>query len=121
MTLHINSQFDSGNIEVINHQSNPIELVIRPDHQSDFYQWFHFSVAGGKDKTKLKLSIINAAGAAFPAGWQHYQVVASYDRKIGLESPHIMKMAALNLTTHLTTTWFGIVTLPPIHGNGIRT
>jgi murein tripeptide amidase MpaA len=81
MTLHINSQFDSGNIEVINHQSNPIELVIRPDHQSDFYQWFHFSVAGGKDKTKLKLSIINAAGAAFPAGWQHYQVVASYDRE----------------------------------------
>ena len=81
MTLHINSQFDGGNIEVINRQSNPIELVIRPDHQSGFYQWFHFSVIGGKFKTELTLSITNAAGAAFPDGWQHYQVVASYDRE----------------------------------------
>ena len=28
MTLHINSQFNSGNIEVINAQSNPIELAM---------------------------------------------------------------------------------------------
>ena len=36
MTFHINSQFDSGNIEVINAQKNPIELAIRHDNQSDF-------------------------------------------------------------------------------------
>ena len=81
MTLHINSQFDSGNIELINTQSNPIELAIRHDNQSSFYQWFHFSITGAKDKSALELSITNASGAAFPQAWQHFQVVASYDRE----------------------------------------
>ena len=81
MTIHINSQFDSGNIEVIDAHSNPIELAIRHDNQSDFYQWFHFSIAGAKDRDELELSLINASGAAFPEGWQHFQVVASYDRE----------------------------------------
>ena len=80
MTPHINSLFDSGNIEVINAHSNPIELAIRHDHQSDFYQWFHFSVAGAKGQDTLELSLTNAQGAAFAEGWQHFQVVASYDR-----------------------------------------
>ncbi|MFT7376068.1 MAG: murein tripeptide amidase MpaA, partial [Oceanospirillaceae bacterium] len=81
MTLHINSQFDSGNIEVINATSNPIELAIRCDNKSDFYQWFHFSVTGAKDQDDLELSLTNAAGAAFADGWEHFQVVASYDRE----------------------------------------
>ena len=81
MPIHINSQFDSGNIEVINVHSNPIELAIRHDNQSDFYQWFHFSVTGAKDHHELKLNITNAGAAAFPDGWQHFQVVASYDRE----------------------------------------
>jgi len=81
MTFHINSQFDSGNIEVINAQKNPIELAIRHDNQSDFYQWFHFSISGAKHQYELQLSITNASGAAFPEAWQHFQVVASYDRE----------------------------------------
>ena len=80
MTIHINNQFDSGNITVINAHSNPIELAIRHDHQSDFYQWFHFSVTGAKGQDKLELNLTNAQGAAFADGWQHFQVVASYDR-----------------------------------------
>ena len=81
MTFHINSHFDSGNIEVINAQSNPIELAIRHDKQSNFYQWFHFSIAGAKNQNALELSLINAAGSAFPEGWGKFQVVASYDRE----------------------------------------
>ena len=81
MALHINSQFDSGNIEVINTQSNPIELAIHRDNKSDFYQWFHFSIAGAKDQDDLELSLTNAADVAFAEGWEHFQVVASYDRE----------------------------------------
>lgn len=81
MTPTINCQFDSGNIEVINANTNPLQLAIRHDHQSGFYQWFHFSVCGAKAQDKLQFSLTNAAGAAFTGGWKDYQVVASYDRE----------------------------------------
>jgi len=81
MILNINCQFDSGNINVIDSQSNPVKLAIRHDHKSDFYQWFHFCVSGARAQEKLQLSLTNAAGAAFAEGWQHFQVVASYDRQ----------------------------------------
>ena len=81
MTLNINCQFDSGNINVIDSQSNPVKLAIRHDHQSDFYQWFHFCVSGAQVQEKLQFSLTNAAGAAFAQGWNHFQVVASYDRQ----------------------------------------
>jgi murein tripeptide amidase MpaA len=81
MTLNINCQFDSGNIHVIDSQSNPVKLAIRHDHQSDFYQWFHFCVSGAQVQEKLQFSLTNAAGAAFAEGWNNFQVVASYDRQ----------------------------------------
>jgi len=81
MTLNINCQFDSGNIHVIDSQSNPVKLAIRHDHQSDFYQWFHFCVSGAQAQENLQFSLTNAAGAAFAQGWNHFQVVASYDRQ----------------------------------------
>jgi len=74
MILNINCQFDSGNINVIDSQSNPVKLAIRHDHKSDFYQWFHFCVSGARAQEKLQLSLTNAAGAAFAEGWQHFQV-----------------------------------------------
>jgi murein tripeptide amidase MpaA len=81
MTLNINCQFDSGNIHVIDSQSNPVKLAIRHDHQSDFYQWFHFCVSGAQAQENFQFSLTNAAGAAFAQGWNHFQVVASYDRQ----------------------------------------
>jgi len=81
MNININCQFDSGNIDVIDTYSNPVKLAIRHDHQSDFYQWFHFCVSGAKAQDSLQFSLTNAAGAAFAEGWQHFQVVASYDRE----------------------------------------
>jgi len=81
MSIYINSKFDSGNIEIIDANSNPIELAIRHDNQSDFYQWFHFAVTGAKGKNNLEISLTNASGAAFPEGWQYFQVVASYDKQ----------------------------------------
>ena len=41
MTITINAAFDSGNIEVVRLACpEEIELTIRKDNASDFYQWF---------------------------------------------------------------------------------
>ncbi|MCQ3830512.1 M14 family metallopeptidase [Microbulbifer elongatus] len=77
--MHISSAFDSGNIKVIDKKSNPIELAIRIDNQSDFYQWFHFRLDGEVGK-QYPLRINNAGKAAYPEGWENYRVCASYDR-----------------------------------------
>lgn len=80
MTLSINAAFDSGNIEVID-ASDPqnVRLKIRTDKDSDFYQWFHFRVAGAKG-VPLRLIIENASDAAYPKGWENYRACFSEDR-----------------------------------------
>ncbi|WP_298917299.1 M14-type cytosolic carboxypeptidase [uncultured Algimonas sp.] len=80
MTISINDAFDSGNIEVID-ASDPqdIRLNIRTDNNSDFYQWFHFRVAGAKG-VPLRLVIENAGTAAYPDGWTDYHACMSEDR-----------------------------------------
>ena len=79
MSLTISSAFDSGNI-VVKDATDPtnVRLEIAKDHQSDFYQWFHFRVSGEKNQ-KLRLVIENAGGAAYPKGWENYQAVVSDD------------------------------------------
>lgn len=79
--MHISSQFDSGNINVVN-ASGPqdIQLEIQKDNQSEFYQWFHFKLHNN-ERVEHKLEIINAGQAAYVDGWKDYQAVASYDRE----------------------------------------
>lgn len=79
--MKISCNFDSGNIEVISLQ-NPsnIQLAIRKDNLSDFYQWFHFRLYT-PELTSVILRITNAATSAYPDGWKDYQAVASYDRQ----------------------------------------
>ncbi len=79
--IQISSKFDSGNIEVVSTE-NPkaIRLKINRDHNSDFYQWFHFRLTGAEG-VPVGLIIENAAGAAFAGGWKDYRAVASYDRE----------------------------------------
>lgn len=80
MTLSITSAFDSGNIRVLSTTADSAALEIVRDHASEFYQWFHFRVAGaaGRDIT---LSITNCAGAAYPDGWPDYKARWSEDRE----------------------------------------
>ena len=70
MTLTVSSSFDSGNI-LVKDSSDPgnVRLEIVKDHQSDFYQWFHFRVTGERGE-KLRLVIENAGEAAYPRGWE---------------------------------------------------
>jgi murein tripeptide amidase MpaA len=79
--LKISSQFDAGNIEVVSASSvEDIQLKIRKDHQSDFFQWFYFRVQGGAGES-LHMRLLNAGEAAYLDGWDGYQAVASYDRQ----------------------------------------
>lgn len=85
--MHISTAFDSGNIVVLEAR-NPahIRLEIKPDTQSEFYQWFHFRLTteAGLEHTMV---IENAAGAAYPDGWHNYQALASYDRQVWFRVP----------------------------------
>ena len=79
MPLSIDSAFDGGNINVVSIGDATIDLDIRRDRYSGFYQWFSFRLAGGRGRSTT-LRIVNAGGSAFPAGWTGYQVRASTDR-----------------------------------------
>jgi len=78
--MQITQNFDSGNIEVLTtDNAGNIRLNIRKDNNSDFYQWFHFRLSGAAG-IDCKVTIENAAGAAYAEGWKNYRVCASYDR-----------------------------------------
>ena len=78
-SLSITSGFDSGNIIVTSIEGDTATLEIRKDAQSDFYQWFHFRLAGAKGRP-VTLKITNCGGSAYPGGWANYQARYSVDR-----------------------------------------
>ncbi|WP_432468847.1 M14 family metallopeptidase [Agarivorans sp. Z349TD_8] len=79
--MYITDNFDSGNIRVIALQDpQDIQLEIKHDNQSEFFQWFHFRFEAEQAQS-YQFHIINASQSAYPQGWQGYQVVASYDRQ----------------------------------------
>jgi len=80
MTAHISAAFDSGNIRVLKQDGDRFDLEIARDHQSDFYQWFHFRLLGAKGR-EVELRILNAAGSAYPMGWPGYKARWSEDRE----------------------------------------
>lgn len=79
MTIQINAAFDSGNIRLIAIEGDRIDLEIVPDHLSDFFQWFHFRVAGARGR-RLTFRILNAGQAAYAFGWPGYRARVSMDR-----------------------------------------
>ncbi|MBC3767290.1 M14 family metallopeptidase [Neptunicella marina] len=79
--MRISSNFDSGNIEVIKAESaSDIQLRIRKDNQSDFYQWFHFRLES-TPFVQHTINILELDKSAYPGGWENYQAVVSYDRQ----------------------------------------
>ncbi len=79
--MQICSQFDSGNIEVID-ATDPgnLQLRIRKDNASDFLQWFHFRLTGARGRYCV-LNMVNGHEATYPDGYRDYWAVASYDRQ----------------------------------------
>ncbi|RUO72971.1 M14 family metallopeptidase [Idiomarina ramblicola] len=85
--MHITANFDSGNIQVISaNNADDIRLAIKKDHQSDFYQWFHFKLFAEAGEEHV-MTIENASGSAYPDGWKGYQALASYDRETWFRVP----------------------------------
>ncbi|WP_150290650.1 M14 family metallopeptidase [Sphingobium estronivorans] len=84
MTISITSAFDSGNIRLVSLNDSPsgvrAELEIVKDRQSDFYQWFHFRVAGVAGR-EVELAITNCGASAYPDGWAGYKARFSEDRE----------------------------------------
>lgn len=95
---YISSQFDSGNIHVVN-ADNPanIQLEINKDNGSDFYQWFHFKLHNN-ERCEHVMHITNAGGAAYVEGWDDYQAVASYDREHWFRVPTTYDGKTLSIT-----------------------
>ena len=77
--ISITSQFDSGNIEVLD-ASDPsgIRLRIRRDAGEEHAQWFHFQVANARNR-ELKMTIENASEMSYPEGFENYRACASVD------------------------------------------
>jgi murein tripeptide amidase MpaA len=80
MSIKISSQFDAGAIEVVNATSaNAIDLNIRKDSHADIIQWFYFRLQGAQGEP-CTIRLLNAGQSAYPAGWEDYNAMASYDR-----------------------------------------
>ena len=78
MSIQISSNFDSGNIEVLD-ATNPanIRLRIRRDAGSEFMQWFHFRVQGARGQA-LRMVIENAGECSYADGWHGYRCAAVF-------------------------------------------
>jgi len=81
--MHINSDFDGGNIELVamdspqNIQRN-IQLNIQKDNNADFRQVFYFQALGVKG-LDCTFRIMNAWQVAYPEAWPGTTVLVSYD------------------------------------------
>lgn len=85
--MQISANFDSGNIDVIKaNQPDNIELAIKKDNNSEFFQWFHFKLHNNQHVPHV-IKIVNAGQSAYTQGWPDYQAVASYDRQYWFRVP----------------------------------
>ena len=79
MAAVVSAAFDSGNIRVVGGDADSFDLEIVRDHESDFYQWFHFRLTGAAGRP-VTLRVVNAGASAYPAGWPGFRARVSEDR-----------------------------------------
>jgi len=101
--MQISDNFDSGNIRVIDTSNiNNIQLEIKHDHQSEFYQWFHFKLQTDLNQNNTRqehvIHLNNAGKSAYVEGWKDYQAVASYDRDHWFRVPTTFDGEKLTIT-----------------------
>lgn len=78
--LKISTQFDGGNIEIVDISDlNNILLKLPKDNAAEYRQWFYFR-AQGVAYQNLHFRFINAKESAYPEGWEDYAAMCSYDR-----------------------------------------
>jgi murein tripeptide amidase MpaA len=80
MPIKISQQFDAGSIVVLRADDPAaIDLNLRNDSHADITQWFYFRLQGAAGRA-CTMRFLNAGQSAYPAGWEGYRAVASYDR-----------------------------------------
>lgn len=95
--MYISQSFDAGNIEIVScDKPGDIQLRIRSDRESEFYQWFYFRLSGAKGAA-CTLKLLNAGGAAYPPGFEGYRVCYSYDRENWLRHPTSLDEGVLTI------------------------
>jgi len=103
----INAAFDGGNIRVVGQDGDRVDLEIVADHLSDFFQWFHFRVAGAQGRT-LTFRILNAGQSAYPFGWPGYRTRMSDDRIAWRQIDTVYENGILSFTATMShdLAWF---------------
>lgn len=107
MPITVSTTFDSGNIEVLRCDGpESIDLAIRKDAHSDFYQWFHFRLSGARGEA-CRLRITNCAGSAYPGGWPGYRAVVSTDRRhwIRTDTSYADGILTIDVTPEADSIW----------------
>ena len=102
--ISIDSAFDSGNIQV-ERIAGPHEIVltIGKDAHSDFYQWFHFRLSGGRGQRCI-IRIIDLNNCAYPGGWPGYRTCVSVDRQTWRRAPTSFDPKSANGTLTIEVT-----------------
>ena len=107
--LHISSDFDSGNIQVLD-AINPlhVRLAIKPDTKSPHFQWFHFKVDGLSVGQTHEFQLSNASQSSYNNAWDGYQAVASYDHEHWFRVPTNFDGSSLNISLEAEhpSVWF---------------
>lgn len=79
--LKISTLFDGGSIEAVSVKDpQNIQVRLKKDNAADFRQWFYFRLQGAA-YVPCVIDFGDVSDTAYPAGWEDYQAVASYDRK----------------------------------------
>ncbi|HAA93059.1 MAG: hypothetical protein CMM48_09245 [Rhodospirillaceae bacterium] len=77
--MQISSAFDSGNIEVVSaERADDVQLRIRRDTASDFFQWFYFRLTGARGEA-CRIRLLNAGEASYARGFEDYRACVSED------------------------------------------
>ena len=80
--VRIDAEFDGGSIIVVGDVYGAgelgVALALRPDNASSLRRWFCFRSWGEPGEVR-RFCIVDAEDAEFAAGWDGYQVCASYD------------------------------------------
>ena len=107
MTLRIDADFDTGNIEVVSAGVDDADLAIRQDSNGPWFQWFYFRVQGAAGRT-LRLRIVNAGASAYPGGWPDYRACVSPDNASWMRTETTYADGVLEITcaAEADTLWF---------------
>lgn len=76
--MHIEANFECGNVIVEQMSEREAHLAIRPDSNAKYFQWFHFRVTGESGILRT-FHLTNASAASYPHAWNGYRALASYD------------------------------------------